>query len=116
MRIGHRDDHRLLGEIEVADGVEGVEVGAHDDAIIGRRIRRHIGDRVHWAVAEAAAGGSVGELPARYVHGDEGVEIDVGIDADRVRFLLGDCVGPRRQGGTGCEAHGSDGGGDGVRL
>jgi len=44
------------------------------------------------------------------------VEIDVGIDADRVRFLLGDCVGPRRQGGTGCEAHGSDGGEDGVRL
>ena len=64
--------------------------GPHDDLEIGGRIRRDVDEHVHRAFAELLAGLDVRGLLPRDVHRDERVEVEVGIDADGVRLLLGD--------------------------
>ena len=88
--VRHRDDHGLLGHVEVRDGIQRVEVRSNDDLDISGRIGRHVVEHVHRTATRFFAGFDVGELLARHVHRDERIEVDVGVDADGVRLLLGD--------------------------
>src|SRR5262249_60326717 len=53
-----------------------------------RWILRNADEHVGRPLAELLAGRDVRHLPARHVHGDERIQIDVGVDADGVRLLL----------------------------
>ena len=88
--VGRRDDHRLLGQIEPAAGIERVEVRPTTTRMSAVGNARDIGERVHRAADASRARLLIGELLARQVHGDERIEIEIGVDADRVRLLLGD--------------------------
>ena len=82
MRIGHRDDHRLLGQVEPGAGIQRVEVRPDHDLHVRRRERGKVGEGVHRRV-HALGLGDVGQLLARNVHCDERIEIQVGRHADR---------------------------------
>ena len=90
VRVRRGDDQRFLGEIEPRDGIERVEVRAHDALEIGRRIFRDAHEHIHRAFAEFLPGFDVRELLPRDVHRQERIEVDVGIDADGAGFLFGD--------------------------
>ena len=83
-----RDDDRLLGHVEPGDGIQRIEVGAHDAFEICRRVFGHVDERVHRPLEILA--GAVGKLLAGHVHRHDGVEVNVGVDRDGVRLLFGD--------------------------
>ena len=51
-------------------------------------IRRNVYERVHWPT-KSFPGLDIANLFASYVHGDERVKIEVGVDSDRLGLLLG---------------------------
>ena len=84
--VRHRHDHRLGGEIEPRDRVQGVEVRAHDGAELGRRERADVVKRVHRPESGRLAGRQVRHLPPGRVHHQERIQVDVGLDAEGVRL------------------------------
>ena len=87
-RVRDGDDHRLLGEVEVSNGVQRVEIRPHDLPHVGGRKRRKAEQRIHRR-ADPFAGLDIGELLAGHVHGHERVEVDVGVPGNGLRLLLG---------------------------
>jgi hypothetical protein len=88
--VGRRDDDRPVSQIEPAARIERVEIGPHHHPHIGGRKRLDISEAIHRAAERSWARRHVGELPARDVHGHQRIEIEIGIDAYRMRLLLGD--------------------------
>ena len=94
--VRHRDDHRLLGQIEPAARIERIEIRPNHDLHVGGGKRSDIGEAVHRAADAPGLGLLIGELLSGHVHGDEGIEIEIGVDADGVRLFLCDSGGSRR--------------------
>jgi hypothetical protein len=89
-RVRHGDDLRFFGEIEPRNGIERIEVDPHDHLQIGRRKRRDIHERIHRPFAKFFPRLDVRGLLSRNVYRDERIEVEVGIDRDGARSLLGD--------------------------
>ena len=70
LRIGNRDDHRLLGQVEPGAGIQRVEVRPDHDLHVRRRVCGDVGERVHRRV-DALGLGDVGQLLSREVHCDQ---------------------------------------------
>ncbi|MNF82618.1 hypothetical protein D3C84_649270 [compost metagenome] len=87
VRVRRGDDQRFLRQIEPGDGIQSVEIGAHNAFEIRRRILRHAHKHVHRTFAEFLAGFDIGELLAGDIHGQQWIEIHIGIHADGVSFL-----------------------------
>ena len=88
--VGRRDDHRLLGQIEPAARIERVEIRPHHDAHVGGGKCSDIGEAVHRAADASRGRLLIGELLPGQVHGHRRIEIEIGVDADGMRLLLGD--------------------------
>src|SRR6476660_3370063 len=89
--VGIRDgnDDGLFGKGSPCDRIESVEVWAHDHLIGSGGIRRNVVEGVWRPKAKFLACRHIDHLPAREVHRHERVEVEIGIDADRMRLLLG---------------------------
>jgi hypothetical protein len=90
MRVRHRDDHRLFGEIQPSARIERVEVGPDHDSHFGGRVRPDVGEHIHGVVERDLVGLYVSQLLTRDVHRNKGIQIDIGIDPDGVGLLLRD--------------------------
>ena len=88
-RVRDGDDHRLFGEVEIANGVQRVEIGPHHLPHVGGRKRRKAEQRIHRR-ADPFAGLDIRELLAGHVHCHKRVEIDVGVPGNGLRLLFGD--------------------------
>jgi hypothetical protein len=79
-------------KVQPSSGIEGVEIRAHDPFEIGGRIFRDVHEHIHRAFAKFLPRLNVRELLTRDVHRQERIKVEVGINADGVRGLLGDRV------------------------
>ena len=87
--IGHRDDHRLLCQIEPGDGVQRVAVGAAAILVAGIGQRAQVPELVERHVGRTLGVARLGDpepAQCRQIH--PGVADDVGLDAQRIRVFL----------------------------
>jgi hypothetical protein len=77
LRVRHRNDDRLLSQIEPAQRIECVEVGMSGTPKRGRRERARVRERVHWPATKLLACLDVAEVLARDIHNHKWIEIDV---------------------------------------
>jgi hypothetical protein len=87
--IRHRHDHGLFCEVQPGRRVERVEVRPDHCLHLCCGISRNVHEDVH-RTFECFHGLNVCELEPCQVHGDERIEIEIGVDADGVRLFFGD--------------------------
>src|SRR5262249_23477945 len=81
-RVRHRNDDRLLSQIEPAQRIECIEVGVCGTPKRGRRERARVRERVHWSATKLLACLDVGEVLSRDIHNHKRVEIYVCLLSD----------------------------------
>jgi len=87
VRVRRRDDQRLLGEVEPGARIEGVEIRPDDVFEIRGRIGRDVTEHIHGAAARLRARLDIGRDAPRYVHRDQRIEIEIGVDGERMGGL-----------------------------
>jgi hypothetical protein len=96
LRVRHRNDDGLVGQIEPARGIKRVEIGVRGAAHRGGRKRARVRERIHRPAAEHLVRLDIGEVLARHIHQHKRIEIDIGLLRD-ARGLLGRWSGQRQR-------------------
>ena len=107
----HRNDDRLLGQIEPAQRIEGVEVWVGGAPERSRRERARVRECVHWPATKLLARLDVAEVLARHIHNHTRVEIDVRFlrnalpPRPSIRLWASQVAAPRAASGDAATAH-----------